>query len=65
MRDDLPAWGGAIQAHGEQEAFAIHDADELVLRTESGQERTFTVNGGDLETGVLRIVGNEGPPFDD
>lgn len=61
-----PRWIGIIHPSTVADAWAMSQADELVIRTEQGREGRFTVTrGGDFCSSELQIAGSASPPFDD
>ncbi|MET9411593.1 hypothetical protein ABZX90_38515 [Streptomyces sp. NPDC002935] len=60
--EGLTSWGGTLTVQGD--AYAVYQAEDLQLRT-NGRTGTFVIApGGNLGEGVLRINGNNAPPFD-
>ncbi|MET9954497.1 hypothetical protein ABZ135_23545 [Streptomyces sp. NPDC006339] len=60
-------WGGTLYASGGTDAFAMHQANSLLLRLDDGAEAPFTFppgGEGDLEAGELEIRGSGTVPFD-
>ncbi|MFC8201690.1 hypothetical protein ACFUTV_40875 [Streptomyces sp. NPDC057298] len=59
----LTNWSGTIDLGDDGAAWAVQEADEPRLRI-GDRESGFTVPGGNVGTGVLRIKGSGTPPFD-
>jgi len=59
----VPGWGGTLTAEGPDQALAVQQAGDPVLRTEDGGRGAFVVVGADLGTGVLTIRGSGKAPF--
>ncbi|MEU5390214.1 hypothetical protein [Streptomyces tibetensis] len=61
-----PTWVLVIHARTAADAWAIRQADELVIRTNEGREGRFTViRGGDFSSSDLQIAGGGRAPFGD